>query len=144
MVLRKPDLVAGSTLLLAGCFFGGMAWLYFPEGSGDVPGPAFFPEVLCSLFAASGVFLNVKAIRKKGLPSLRLQNLDKLIKVFLLIALYVAVFAWTGFFLSTTLFVAAMLALMNVRNPVQLVLVPLAATVLIWTLFRFYLGVPLP
>jgi len=144
MVLRKPDLVAGSVLLFAGSFFGWLAWRDFPDSLGNIPGPAFFPEVLTGLLAAAGAYLIVAAIWGKGLPELRFLSLAGLSTVLILIVLYIGAFAWAGFCLSTVLFVAAMMIVMNVRSPVQLVLVPLTAMVLIWVLFRIYLGVPLP
>jgi putative tricarboxylic transport membrane protein len=144
MVVTKPDLIAGSALFLAGGFFGLWAWRYFPEGSENVPGPAFFPLVLCGLLATAGVYLIAEAIRDKGLPELRLPSLYGLSKILMLTVLYVGIFTPTGFLFSTALFVAAMMFTMNVRSPAQLILVPLSAMALIWFFFQFYLGVPLP
>jgi len=144
MVLRKPDLIAGSALLLSGSFFGWLAWLDFPEGSGNVPGPAFFPILLSTLLAVAGLSLIVTTIRDGGLPGVCFRSPAGLSKVLLLLVLYVVVFAWTAFCVSTVLFMAAVMVVMHVRSPLQIVFFPISATLIIWVLFRFYLGVPLP
>jgi len=144
MVLRKPDLIAGSALLLSGFFFGWLAWRDFPEGSGNVPGPAFFPILLSTLLAVTGVCLIVKTFKNKGLPELRFRSPLGLSKFLMLILLYVVVFAWTAFCFSTVLFMAAVMVVMNVRSPLHILLFPISATLMTWVFFRFYLGVPLP
>ena len=144
MVVRKPDLIAGILLLSAGCTLGLLAWRTFPAGRGNIPGPAFFPEILCGFLAAGGIFLIVDALRGRGLPEVRFHNLAGLGKVLLLILMYVAAFARIGFCISAVLFMAVMMLAMNIRNYTQLLLVPLTTMLLIWILFRFYLGVPLP
>jgi hypothetical protein len=144
MVLRKPDLIAGSALLLSGIFFGWLAWRDFPEGSGNVPGPAFFPILLSTLLAVAGLYLIVTTIRDGGLPEVCFPSPAGLSKVLFLLVLYVGVFAWTPFSVSTVLFMAAVMAVMHVRSPLQILFFPISATLIIWVLFRFYLGVPLP
>lgn len=144
MTLRKPDLVTGAVLLLAGCSLGWLAWRDFPPGEGNVPGPAFFPEALCALLAAAGIYLILGALRGGGLGDVNFQSLPGVSRSLLLVVLYIAAFNWSGFLVSTVFFMALMMGAMNVRSPVRLVVVPLLTTLLIWVLFRFYLGVPLP
>lgn len=106
--MLKAEPIAGIiTVILSVVFF--IASLGFKEGTADgVPGPGYFPIIICALLAPLGILWIIKGIRSKEryfiLDKETRRNLKTFFLTILIIAVYLALWNFLPFIVSTTLF----------------------------------------
>lgn len=118
----------------------------------NVPvGPEFFPRALAFLlFVCCLVLLltNLKTTQrnKDAAPTLSPLNKDmrKAIISLILIVVYALLWNVTGFLITTPFALFAMIFILGKRNYKMMVIVSLGATALIFSAFKFLLGIELP
>lgn len=152
--MKRGDFVAGAI----GVAISGGALLMAADFPADVVmkiGPAFFPDMLAGLFLICSVALMVNAALAKAGPGavedpsqvrgLSLDNgiLRAVVTVFAVIAFVIALRP-VGFLITSTVFLAAMMALLGLRKPVLMVVVSLGITAGIYIIFEKLLGLTLP
>jgi hypothetical protein len=128
-------------VLLAMVFAGTSLTLYvhtlgFPEV------PAFFPQrILMFIFALSVVWAVGSWRKKEGTP---VSFSIKPVIIFALSAAYVALIPKLGYVVSTLIYTSVSMAVLGVRRITVLAAVSVGAALVVFALFAYVLGVPLP
>lgn len=144
--MRRANLFAIAVLTILGVFV-----LYqsskFPDlSSGSLLGPEFFPNFLVIiLFILLGALVFVTLKSEKNTSLGLLSNDSK--KIYLtigIILVYIFVFRYLGFIISTIIFLDILFALFEKKFRVINIVISVAATVFIYVIFKQILFVPLP
>lgn len=139
--------------LLTGALFLAIGGIYFYKAFqirvpplGDVLGPRLFPIVLgISLIFFSIVFLVREFIGKPDHDdAVDLKAQRGAWMVFGLLFLFVLVFEFVGYLLSTMVFAFVILTVMRFKGPVLNLISAVAIAAGFFLVFRVWLGVPLP
>jgi hypothetical protein len=139
------DIYLGAILILFS------AYLYF-ESTRIKPESAKFPQIVIMLLLALSVIVLILGIRKTIRPELTLKsdtllNLDVIqtpVMVFVLIAAYIAVMNFAGFFIATALFVPVMMVYYGNKNIRTIIITDIALNLFVYLLFVKTLNVMLP
>ncbi len=152
--MKRGDFVAGAI----GVAVSGGALAMASDFPADIVmkiGPAFFPNLLAGLFLVCSAILMVSAALAKPAPGvaadpppvsgLSLENgaLRAVVTVLAVVAFALALRP-VGFILTSTAFLAAMMALLGLRRPVLMLAVSLGVTAGIYIVFEKLLGLTLP
>jgi hypothetical protein len=135
MTYKKLECLFGALLLLSG-----MGLLYhtfsprYEDMAQDISvGPMFFPRIVLTLWllCSAGIIIQALHSRKETQEFLW----KRVCIVFLLMALFVALFMYGGFILTGSLFFIAMSAFLGYRRP--LVLIPFAVIYIVFVDYLF-------
>lgn len=139
--MRIANLISSLMVLaLAGAVF--TMTLSFPDLQGSETGPAFFPRLLSGLLGILGIVLLFQSLRDRS--SKPDGPLLGVIMVIALMFVYLLLFTWIGFLISTPIVVLAFLLYVKVKKWSSLIALPAGVTLFIYLLFVKFLGVPLP
>jgi hypothetical protein len=139
------DVYIGSILTVISLFF------YF-EAAKIHREAAQFPKLMLAALIIMSVLLVVLGIRKTLRPELTLKS-DTLLRfkvvrtpliVFGIVALYMALIKFTGFFIATTLFVPALMVFYGVRSIRVLIITDITLNLFVYILFVRLLKVVMP
>ncbi|GAA0357006.1 tripartite tricarboxylate transporter TctB family protein [Bacillus horti] len=105
-------------------------------------GPDFFPKILSALLFFLGFLLFLQSRRMDdSQPEGQVKNAFITMGLMLL---YLMLFSWVGFLLSTPAMAIVFLYYVKVRRWLPLLLTPIGVTVAIYLIFEVMLNVPLP
>lgn len=144
--MRRVDFVVGVVFVLLGLF---VLWAGrdLELVADSAPGPGFLPTGLAVIFIGAGALLAAKQFFKPStgeVSSAGRPGTFRVLAVFALLALTVAVFEPLGFILATTLLLAGLLFGVERKFTVAAVATVALLPVGLWTLFSVLLGVRLP
>jgi putative tricarboxylic transport membrane protein len=136
------------TWLVFACFAMGSVYeaSKLPFGQVSAPGAGFFPVVLAALLAVISAFGFIAALRQTG----ERRNIDTRLvwkKISLTVTAllgFAVLFEYAGYLLTTFLFVAFQLRIVEQKGWVQAGTVALCASLVSYILFGLLLGAPLP
>jgi hypothetical protein len=139
------DVFIGIALTIAAIFF-------FTETLKINPGAAKFPRAVYGLFIAMSVLLTINGIRKTLKPSYASKNdfnfnfrvMGAPLAVFGIVAIYMALMYFTGFFISTAIFVPVFMLFYGIKNIRTILITDIALNLFVYILFVQLLRVTLP
>jgi putative tricarboxylic transport membrane protein len=143
------DLISGFFFLGLGLSLCILAVTKFSVWTNSEPQEGFFPLVMGIIMAGLGITVAVRSywgeIRERG-EVLKKGNAatSRLLGYLTLIGLYVIFFESLGFIISSTLFLASVLKVLERKSWKITLLVTVGAVAVSYFLFRFFLSVPLP
>ncbi len=145
--MRRVNIIVSIWLL---AFTGFYAFMIARLPSRDLPqtlGAAFVPWVLAGLLAILSLILLVSALMSKQngtkvvMPRRELLGIPGLL---VLIALYVKLMHYAGFFAVSLVFLAALTVVAGSRKPLGIVIFSITTTTVVYLLFQKFFGVQLP
>ena len=144
--MRKADQITGIVMLVFSIIVAYASW-QMPQRVEFGPGMGFLPFWLAILMAALSTALIVDSRMRKGASVNPFPGPQALRNVGLVLAglgVYIAVLAFSGFFIATGLFIAFLLGVVQKEPWLKTWMVSLLATGSIYVVFRILLDVNLP
>jgi hypothetical protein len=145
--MRRADQVAGFFLLALSVWFAGVALLHYTYWSSTGPGSGFLPVWLAVAMAALAVTLIVKATRSPEAGASRVPSVREFARPLAVVgatAAFIALMKVVGMILGSGLFLVALLRGLEGYPWRVAVGVAVAAAVLNYLVFTYWLGVPFP
>ncbi|MDC0660880.1 tripartite tricarboxylate transporter TctB family protein [Leisingera sp. SS27] len=151
MNIYKLDMISGAALLVLALV---LYYFLIPNFVADngigAMSPRFFPKLGTMLIGAGGCILIAASLRSSGSPRKaeapsalnRPQKLSPLLSA-AAIAGFILVFQWFGYFFAAPLLIAALMIVFGCRNLLAILLLPAAATAILFAVFSFGLNLPL-
>ena len=137
-----------------------VAWLFFvlialvafyealklPFGRTNAPGAGFFPAVLAALLAVVSLIGLIAAFRDAGEQQISESRLvwKKIILTVTALLAFAFIFEYVGYLVTTFLFVAFLLRIVERKSWTQAGAVALSASLVSYIIFGLLLGAPLP
>ena len=146
MKMKSVDIGVGATL----CVFSSVVYIYAEryKGAGlSNYGPNFFPQILAVLMFISSIVMIVQAVRGKSITVTDRIDRTGFIRAALALGisiLYLLLMQVLGFFLSTLIFLYVLMSFIGHRGRLVRALSCLAVTAIIYSIFFFFLKIPLP
>lgn len=142
------DISTGIILLLFSIIGYSMAVEFENPNTAMKYGPDFFPKLVLSLLAITSIILFVKAIRnfKKSKDQITVnKNVVFTVITFIFIIIgYVVLFYFTGFIISTIVFLLIGQWAFGIRKKILLSTTTILLPITLYFLFVFFFKVPLP
>lgn len=141
------DLVFGLVLLAIGGF---LFWETMQPKYADTMGlgvasdPAFYPQLLLSVWLLVAAILVLRALRDHGVGRIESQNWAGLFGIVLLTGAYVWLMGRIGFLFASISFVLAAALALGYRRAWIALLIAVGFPALVWYLFVFVLQITLP
>ncbi|NQV56811.1 MAG: tripartite tricarboxylate transporter TctB family protein [Rhodospirillales bacterium] len=141
-LVRHPDILTGSLLIVAGAVMTYFSW-QIDTSPDELLTARFFPVAASIMLALCGLFLLVKGVvvGYKSLPKLGDVRVLGLVIAFLV---YFFTFTFVDFRLSTWVVVLVSMYLLGARSRTQLIVTPLAVSLVIYSIFRLGFEILLP
>lgn len=128
--------------MIAGFFYS--LTFQFPETATQDVGPAFMPRVYCGLIVLLGGLLIIQGFRDQSKKEGTERTIGYALATMGFVLLYLILIPYLGFYLSTALFVFALLVFSKVRNKMALISVSLGTPLFIFVVFEKLLKVAIP
>ncbi|GKX29684.1 hypothetical protein SH1V18_21640 [Vallitalea longa] len=144
--MKKGNIVSGCIVIFIGVYVFFMT-AGFPEGSNNVPGPAFFPRILAIIAIVLGAILVVQAlINKADVEKINLhdENAKKSYITMGIIAIYLILFNKIGFLLLTPLLLFILIRFYGMKSIWKNAVISIMVTSVVYGVFVSLLSVPLP
>lgn len=149
---KTKDLISGFWFLALGLFLSILSATNLSVWVDAGPQAGFFPLLIGIIMAGLGIiviFQSYSITTHEKDEVLRKEkknyaNIFKLLAYLVLIGLYAILLERIGFLLTSTLFLALVLKIIEKKKWRITVLVTIVAVIISYLLFRFFLGVPLP
>ncbi len=141
-MIRHPDILSGLALIVAGAVMTYLSW-QIETAPQEVLTARFFPVLASIGLALCGLGLAIKGLlaTRKSLPNFSDLRVIGLIVVFLL---YFFTFTIVDFRLSTWALMLASMYLLGARSGKQLVITPIAVSLITFVIFRYGFEILLP
>lgn len=148
MNLKIADIISGCIGLML-CAYVWVTSADFPKDVIMKIGPDFFPRLVVMAMAVACLALIAQALLSKSLEkaetlSFKDPGIQRALVVLVLAIAYVSCMDFLGFIISTVITMLIMMYLLKLRNPVQMLLVSIAAAFVINFAFAGLLGIQLP
>lgn len=133
-------------LISASYFFYGFSYDFW---NGSRPGAGFLPLIiggLLTLLTAVNILLEVRQSKLEGKAVGKDESfeLKDMLIVAAMILLYMAVFPWLGYLISTALFILLVLGFLNSKKWIQNILITVILLTVIYSVFDYFLNTGLP
>jgi len=134
---------------VAGTFFVGVGVLVFalsgdlPTGSLSMPGSGFLPKILAGLSILFGIVLVLRATESPPFAAVPWSDAGHATLVIGITGAGIALFEWLGFLITMVLLMAALLVVVERRNPLYAVLYSVGVVALTYVTFVYMLKTPL-
>src|SRR6476646_7823738 len=134
---------------VAGTFFVGVGLLVFalsgdlPTGSLSMPGSGFLPKILAGLSILFGIVLVLRATESPPFATVPWSDAWHAALVIGITGAGIALFEWLGFLITMVLLMAALLVVVERRNPLYAVLYSVGVVALTYVTFVYMLKTPL-
>jgi len=144
--MKKEDIGVGIGLLILS------TWLFwyvgrYREKEIYIYGPDFFPRVLAIIMAILGLSLIINAISGNSLKMVDRIDRRGFIRMLISIAICIGYLFLTkilGFATATFIFLFILMTFLKQRGILIRILSSFATAMLVWTIFRYFLVIPLP
>jgi len=113
----------------------------------DGPQPGYFPFYVGLLICASSVAILMRALRNPALAEESFVSRGELKKIFTVLVptiVYVALIAWLGFYVASTLYIAYFMWRLGKYSWLKTVPVSVGVSVAFFLIFEIWFSVPLP
>jgi putative tricarboxylic transport membrane protein len=113
----------------------------------DGPQPGYFPFYVGLLICASSVAILMRAVRNSALAEesfVSRGELKKILTVLVPTIVYVALIAWLGFYVASTLYIAYFMWQLGKYSWLKTVPVSVGVSVVFFLIFEIWFSVPLP
>lgn len=113
----------------------------------DGPQAGYFPFYVGLLICLSAVAVYVRALRNPGLAAESFVSREELKKILTVLAptvVYVALIAYLGFYVASTLYIAYFMAQLGKYSWIKIVPVAVGVSVAFFLIFEIWFAVPLP
>jgi putative tricarboxylic transport membrane protein len=136
-------------LILGFCSIAAAVYIFlesagFPEPHESQLGAAVFPRLMAAFLVFFGVLINLNNFTMKETDSLTVRSSAQIVLSLAVLVVYGLVFKYLGFLLSSPPFIAALLLILRVRNPLAVTTTSLGSTLVLYGVFKLLLSVPLP
>ncbi|SNT25320.1 Tripartite tricarboxylate transporter TctB family protein [Anaerovirgula multivorans] len=132
--LTKQDLTVGVVIYTV------LIW-FFVQTQSMLSDSSLFPRLIIGIFAILNTFMIIRAFKEKGSAKLSIQELKMPLLIFLGIVVYVIMFRFIGYFISTAIMMLGMMILFKVKPFYKIVAVILGYCMFVYVLFVMQLNV---
>jgi Tripartite tricarboxylate transporter TctB family len=139
----RADHVAGAAFVL----FGGLVIALsgdLPTGRLSMPGSGFLPKILASLTIVLGLALILRARESSPLSEIPWGDGKHAAMVIAITAAAIALYTYLGFIITMSLMMAALLIVIERKNPLRACAYSLAVVLVAYACFTVFLKSPLP
>ncbi|SEH41852.1 Tripartite tricarboxylate transporter TctB family protein [Halobacillus karajensis] len=141
--MNRPNLFIG-VILIIGCSIYFYETMSFPSSDLQMTSPAFIPRVYCILLFILSAFLIAGSFkREEGGGGSRPPFLHSLMAMGMT-SLYIIAIPFLGFYITTVLFIVALLYFAKVKNYAVLTSIPIGTLAFLYLFFVKVLNVGLP
>lgn len=110
-------------------------------------GPNFFPQILSILMGICGMILIVRAMKGKVLPKTDRIDIQGFFRMVIAIGIcigYLFLMQVIGFAMGTSVFLFVLMTFLGQQGLIKRVMSSIAASLIVWAIFRYFLVIPLP
>ncbi len=143
---KRIDISVGAALSV----FSTAVFLYANQYKGrgvSQYGPNFFPQFLSALLFITSILLIVNAVRgnyQKDLEGIHFAGLVRSGITVGISIVYLVAMQFLGFFLSTLIFLYAMITFLGQKGKLVRIISCISVSVIVYAIFKFFLKIPLP
>ena len=142
MTLRA-DHVAGATFVGIGILIFALSG-DLPAGRLSMPGSGFLPKIIAALLILFGAALVLRARESEAFSAISWGDLPHALQVIAIAAAGIALYTTAGFLLALFLMSAALLIIIERRNPLRAVIYAAAVVAVTFIGFEYVLKTPMP
>jgi hypothetical protein len=142
MILRA-DHVAGATFVGIGLLIFALSG-DLPAGRLSMPGSGFLPKIIAALLVLFGAALVLRAKESEAFNAINWGDLPHALQVIAIAAAGIALYTKAGFLLALFLMIAALLIVIERRNPLRAVIYTVCVVVITFVGFEYVLKTPMP
>ena len=142
MILRA-DHVAGATFVGAGLLVFALSG-DLPTGRLSMPGSGFLPKIIATFLILFGAALVLRARESEAFSAISWSDLPHALQVLAIAAAGIALYTKAGFLLALFLTIAALLIIIERRNPLRAVIYAASVVALAFIGFEYVLRTPMP
>ena len=135
---------------VAGAIFVGIGLLVFalsgdlPAGRLSMPGSGFLPKIIAALLIVFGAALVLRAKESEAFSAISWSDLPHALQVIAIAAAAIALYTKAGFLLTLFLLLAALLIVIERRNPLRATIYAASVVVIAFVGFEYVLRTPVP
>jgi len=142
MILRA-DHVAGATFVGIGLLIFALSG-DLPAGRLSMPGSGFLPKIIAALLILFGAALVLRARESEAFSAIGWGDLPHALQVIGIAAAGIALYTRAGFLLALFLTIAALLIIIERRNPLRAAVYAASIVVVTFIGFEYVLKTPMP
>jgi Tripartite tricarboxylate transporter TctB family len=142
MILRA-DHVAGATFVGVGLLIFALSG-DLPAGRLSMPGSGFLPKIIATLLILFGAALVLRARESEAFSAIGWNDLPHALQVIAIAAAGIALYTKAGFLLTLFLMIAALLIVIERRNPLRVAIYAASVVVITFVGFEYVLKTPMP
>ena len=142
MILRA-DHVAGATFVGIGLLIFALS-SDLPAGRLSMPGSGFLPKIIAALLVLFGAALVLRAKESEAFNAIGWGDLPHALQVIAIAAAGIALYTKAGFLLALFLMIAALLIVIERRNPLRAGIYTACVVVITFVGFEYVLKTPMP
>ena len=142
MILRA-DHVAGATFVGIGVLVFALSG-DLPAGRLSMPGSGFLPKIIATLLILFGAALVLRARESEAFSAISWGDLPHALQVLVIAAAGIALYIPLGFLLALFLTIAALLIIIERRNPLRAAIYAASVVVAAFVGFEYVLKTPMP
>ena len=142
MILRA-DHVAGATFVGIGLLIFALSG-DLPTGRLSMPGSGFLPKIIAALLILFGAALVLRARESEAFSAISWSDLPHALAVIAIAAGGIALYTKAGFLVALFLMIAALLIVIERRNPLRAVIYAASVVVITFVGFAYLLKTPMP
>ena len=142
MILRA-DHVAGATFVGVGLLIFALSG-DLPAGRLSMPGSGFLPKIIAALLILFGAALVLRARESEAFSAISWSDLPHALQVIAIAAAGIALYTTAGFLLALFLMIAALLIIIERRNPLRAAIYAASLVVVTFIGFEYVLKTPMP
>jgi putative tricarboxylic transport membrane protein len=144
--MKKADIAVGSGLIIFS------AWIFWYSGEYSKAtiyyyGPNFFPRILAIAMSICAIILILNAFRGKSQEASDRINAKGFVRMVIAIAIcigYLFLMQFVGFAMGTCVFLYVLMMFIGQKGQVKRIFSSISAALIVWTIFRYFLVIPLP
>jgi putative tricarboxylic transport membrane protein len=146
VTVKRADIGVGIGLIILSTW---VFWYANPYREKEIYiyGPNFFPQVLSILMGICGVILIVRAIRGDVLPKTDRIDIRGFLRMVIAVGIcigYLFLMQVIGFTMGTSVFLFVLMTFLGQQGLMIRMMSSIAASVIVWAIFRYFLVIPLP
>jgi hypothetical protein len=142
MILRA-DHVAGATFVGIGLLIFALSG-DLPTGRLSMPGSGFLPKIIATLLILFGAALVLRARESEAFSAISWGDLPHALQVIGIAAAGIALYTKAGFLLALFLTIAALLIIIERRNPLRAAIYAASVVAIAFIGFEYVLKTPMP
>ncbi len=144
--MKRADIGVGIGLIILSTWVFWYAHVYRAKEI-YIYGPNFFPQVLSILMGICGIILIIRAMGGDVLPKTDRIDLHGFFRMVIAIGIcigYLFLMQVIGFAMGTSVFLFVLMMFLGQKGLITRIMSSIAASVIVWAIFRYFLVIPLP